>query len=114
MSSGQFSNLEIFAVLVAALGHDVGHPGVNNIFLVKAKDDLALRHNDKSPLENMHCSLLYEILSKPNSNIFAGLSESQWRESRKVILTTILGLIYFNLFFFESQLFIYILIQIYT
>ena len=65
MSSGQFSQLEIFAVLVAALSHDVGHPGVNNIFLVKAKDELALRHNDKSPLENMHCSLIYEILGKP-------------------------------------------------
>ena len=91
MSAGGFSKLEVFSVLVAALSHDVGHPGVNNIFLVKAKDDLALRHNDNSPLENMHCSLVYEILSKPASNIFAGLTEAQWRESRKVILTTILG-----------------------
>ena len=89
MDTGQFSNLEVFSVLVAALSHDVGHPGVNNIFLIKAKAELALRHNDQSPLENMHCSLLYEILGKKESNIFAGFTEAQWRESRKIILTTI-------------------------
>lgn len=41
------SPLEIFSMLVAAIGHDVGHPGVNNAFLVKIKHDLAMRHNDK-------------------------------------------------------------------
>ena len=41
------SPLEIFAMLVAAIGHDVGHPGVNNAFLVKIKHELAMRHNDK-------------------------------------------------------------------
>jgi hypothetical protein len=85
------SQLELFSVYVAALAHDVGHPGVNNIFLVKAKDELALRHNDKSPLENMHCAVLYEILGKPSTNIFGGLTEVQWRDSRKIILNAILG-----------------------
>lgn len=26
---------DIFALLMASIGHDVGHPGVNNIFLVR-------------------------------------------------------------------------------
>ena len=41
------SPLEIFSMLVASIGHDVGHPGVNNAFLVKIKHELAMRHNDK-------------------------------------------------------------------
>jgi hypothetical protein len=41
------SPLEVFSLLLAAVGHDLGHPGVNNAFLVKTKDDLALKHNDK-------------------------------------------------------------------
>jgi hypothetical protein len=41
------SSLDIFSMLLAAIGHDVGHPGVNNAFLVKNKDELALRHNDR-------------------------------------------------------------------
>lgn len=86
-----FTALEVFSLLVGALAHDVGHPGINNLFLVKSKHELALQHNDRSPLENMHCVVLYEILSKKESNIFVGLSESEWRESRKIILTIILG-----------------------
>ncbi len=86
-----FSHIEFFSLLVAAVAHDVGHPGVNNLYLVNSKNELALRHNDRSPLENMHCSLLYEVLAKDKTNIFVNLTEGQWRESRKVILACILG-----------------------
>lgn len=86
-----FSHLEVFSIITAALAHDVGHPGVNNVYLVKAKSALALSHNDKSPLENMHCVVLYEILAQLNCNIFVNLTDSQWRESRKIILTSILA-----------------------
>lgn len=86
-----FSPLEIFAIYVGALAHDVGHPGVNNPFLVNTKNQLALLHNDKSPLENMHCSLLYEILTVSENNIMVNLSEAQWREARKIIITSVLG-----------------------
>ena len=40
-------SLEIFSVLLASISHDVGHPGVQNSFLVKVRDDLALRYNDR-------------------------------------------------------------------
>lgn len=86
-----FSHLEMFSLMVAAVGHDVGHPGVNNAYLIKAKDQLALAHNDRSPLENMHCAVIYQILGKDATNIFKGLSDAEWREARKVILTTVLG-----------------------
>jgi hypothetical protein len=32
---GLFQPLDIFALLMASIGHDVGHPGVNNSFMVK-------------------------------------------------------------------------------
>jgi hypothetical protein len=89
--SQAFSTLEMFASLIAALAHDVGHPGVNNLYLVKSRNELALRHNDRSPLENMHCSVLYEIVSKDKTNVFSGLKDQQWRDVRKIILTSILG-----------------------
>ena len=60
--SAVFTPLEIFSTLIGALAHDVGHPGLNNLFLVKSKHPLALTYNDKSPLENMHTSVLYEVL----------------------------------------------------
>ena len=86
-----FSHLEFLSLIVAAVGHDVGHPGVNNLYLVKSKNELALLHNDRSPLENMHCSVVYDVLSRPATNIFVNLTDKQWRDSRKIILGTILG-----------------------
>jgi hypothetical protein len=83
--------LEVFSLLVAAISHDVGHPGVNNLFLIKTSHELALRHNDHSPLENMHCVVLYQILAKQDCNIFAKLTDPEWREARKIILATVLG-----------------------
>lgn len=85
------NKLEVFASLVSALAHDIGHPGYNNAFLVKTKDQLAILHNDKSPLENMHCATLYEILRDDATNIMSNLSEEQWQDCRKSILACILN-----------------------
>ena len=83
-------DFECAAILVAALGHDVGHPGVNNNYLVRTKDTLALIHNDNSPLENMHCAKVYEILGEDGNDIFCNMSNSDWVDMRKIILTSIL------------------------
>ncbi|RYH32743.1 3',5'-cyclic nucleotide phosphodiesterase [archaeon] len=85
------SSLEVFSVLVGALAHDVGHPGLNNAYLIKSQHELAVRHNDRSPLENMHCVTLYEVLANPETNILVGLDKKQKAEARGIILTIILG-----------------------
>ncbi|KAK4179675.1 putative camp-specific 3',5'-cyclic phosphodiesterase [Triangularia setosa] len=51
-------------LLITAIGHDVGHPGVNNGFLVKTKDPLARLYNDRSVLESYHGAAFTEILRK--------------------------------------------------
>jgi cAMP-specific phosphodiesterase 4 len=84
------SEIEQFSVLVAAIGHDLGHPGVNNPFLIEASHELALRYNDKSPLENMHCAKLFMLCSAIDSNIFANLAKEQFREVRKHCIEMIL------------------------
>ena len=35
---------------IAAVIHDFGHKGVNNDFLIKSHDRLALLYNDRSPM----------------------------------------------------------------
>src|SRR5258706_15834315 len=40
--------LDALTLLVVAIGHDVGHPGVNNAFLVTLKAPLAQVYNDRS------------------------------------------------------------------
>jgi cAMP-specific phosphodiesterase 4 len=91
MASETFlTDLEQFALLIGAVGHDLGHPGVNNPFLTEVGHTLALLYNDRSPLENMHCAKLYNIISNPDLNVFNGLAKDQYRDCRKYIIDTIL------------------------
>ena len=54
--------VEKFALMIAALSHDLDHPGVNNAFLVNTKDALATVYNDSSVLENSHIACLYNLI----------------------------------------------------
>lgn len=85
-----FSANQRCALLVSASSHDVGHPGVNNLLLIETAHELAVRYNDKAPLENMHCTRLFEILCVPRNNIFSGLPKQDFQEVRKTCIEAIL------------------------
>jgi len=55
----RLNQLEIFAVTLAAVCHDVDHPGLTNAFLVAASDPIALRYNDKAVLESHHAATTF-------------------------------------------------------
>lgn len=55
---------EALTLLVTAIGHDVGHPGVNNGFLVTLNTPLAQLYNDRSVLESFHCAAYSQILRR--------------------------------------------------
>mmetsp|Transcript_151062 Transcript_151062/g.263246 ORF Transcript_151062/g.263246 Transcript_151062/m.263246 type:complete len:957 (-) Transcript_151062:162-3032(-) len=84
------SEVSQFWLMVAAIGHDIGHIGVNNQYLVEVSHELALTYNDRSPLENMHCAKLYQVVGEPESNIFAQLEKDLYKEMRKGIIDAIL------------------------
>ena len=84
------SHLEQFSLLVAGLGHDIGHLGLNNGFLSEVGHELAIKYNDKSPLENMHCSALSQLLSKPDTKLFGHITPDDYKEVRQVCVEVIL------------------------
>ena len=55
---------EALTLLITAIGHDVGHPGVNNGFLVRLNAPLAQLYNDRSVLESFHCAAYSQILRR--------------------------------------------------
>ncbi|KAK7923078.1 3' 5'-cyclic-nucleotide phosphodiesterase 2 [Apiospora marii] len=55
---------EALTLLISAIGHDVGHPGVNNGFLVVLNAPLAQLYNDRSVLESFHCAAYSQILRR--------------------------------------------------
>lgn len=58
------------ALLMAAIMHDYRHPGVNNGYLVRDLDPLALTYNDSSVLENFHASEGFKMMLHPKFDIF--------------------------------------------
>ena len=80
-----------FALLVAALAHDVGHEGVNNTFLVATRHPVTLTHGDTSPLERFHLASLYELCAHhPEADIFAACDDATWRAVRRTISNCVL------------------------
>jgi hypothetical protein len=80
---GGLSKLERFAVILASAVHDLGHPGVNNAFLVRSRDQQALTYNDRSVNENMHASLAFRLAAEePGLNLFAAFSEAEYDQVR--------------------------------
>lgn len=55
---------DALSLLISAIGHDVGHPGVNNVFLIKLNAPLAQLYNDNSVLEAFHCAAFSQILRR--------------------------------------------------
>lgn len=89
-SNSYFNVQERFGLILAAMAHDIGHPGYNNPFLVETSDELALRYNDKSPLENMHCARLFQMaVQNPDTAILTNLTKPLYSEVRRVCVEAI-------------------------
>lgn len=83
--------IEWLCGIIACLGHDIGHPGKNNRFLVMTGNELAIQYNDISVLENMHASTIFKIMTDKESNIFSGLRSDKYLICRKLIIELILA-----------------------
>ncbi|CAE8614407.1 unnamed protein product [Polarella glacialis] len=84
------STIDQYALMVAALCHDVGHSGKTNPFLVETNHELALRYNDNSPLENMHCARLFEVCGHDDMDIFMRMDKAAKKQVRRVCIAAIL------------------------
>jgi hypothetical protein len=85
------SPLDLTALVLAALAHDVDHPAVNNDFMVRSGSPLALRYNDQSVLENHHTSTMFAILHRPETAVMATMSIKQQRRFRRLAVQSILA-----------------------
>jgi hypothetical protein len=86
--------IDVLAIMVGALGHDIDHSGMNNMYYSKQRHPLALAVNDTSVLENYHCYMLFHLLfNKGNgcNNFTAHLPQAQQARFRKAVIESVLG-----------------------
>ncbi|KDO27178.1 hypothetical protein SPRG_20403 [Saprolegnia parasitica CBS 223.65] len=82
--------MHVFALLLSALTHDVGHPGTDNGFESATLSPLAVRYNDTSVLEQHHAAETFRILGDPDCNITVGLCRIAFQSLRKFVIDAIL------------------------
>ena len=87
--NNKFSNFlpenEERLLLLCSLAHDLNHPGVNNAFMINAKNELAAKYNNVAVLENYHAATFLEFLN--NSAFDVGVSQ----EDKEKVIATILA-----------------------
>ncbi|GLI61126.1 hypothetical protein VaNZ11_003401 [Volvox africanus] len=83
--------LGLLAAYFAAIVHDYGHPGLTNDFLVATSDPLAVRYNDRSPLENHHAAAAFSLLQRPGLDVLAPFSKQERATFRKQVIDMVLA-----------------------
>jgi hypothetical protein len=81
----------VFFALVACLGHDVGHEGLNNGYYVKNKSAVALDYSYIGVLEQMHLSRTMRFLATKAGYLMNGLTMAERDRARKIISKAILA-----------------------
>jgi hypothetical protein len=85
------SNYELFGLAIASFVHDIDHPGHTNLFEVNFKSHLALKYNDKSVLENHHCSLAFFLIHSKQVQLLRNLDEKDFATVREMIIECVLS-----------------------
>ncbi|KAF5311115.1 hypothetical protein D9619_007985 [Psilocybe cf. subviscida] len=81
---------ELFILYVAAIGHDVAHPGVTNGFMKNTNAPLSVMYAHTSPLENMHCHFLLQAMRHNGLSVL--LEDPQYGSHvRKILVQSVLA-----------------------
>ncbi len=81
--------IDLLSLIIASLIHDIGHPGVNNNYLINTRNELANTYNDKSVLENFHVAEGFRIMN--SFNILSRLDTGQLKKFRKRVIECVLS-----------------------
>ncbi|KAL6759535.1 hypothetical protein V8C86DRAFT_3024861 [Haematococcus lacustris] len=87
----QVGDAGVLATYLAAAVHDVGHKGLNNDFLVKSGDPLALLYNDLSPMENHHLATTFQLMTQEPTNFLIHASSKVRETLRKQMIAMVLA-----------------------
>jgi len=82
---------EKYALYIAALCHDLDHPGLSNAFQVNSNSHLACLYGNKSVLEKHHAAMCMKILKQQEQKILSIFEEEERQQFYTLVHTLILG-----------------------
>jgi GAF domain-containing protein len=85
------TDIDVLALLLSAICHDLDHPGNNNAFEIAIRSELAILYSDDAVLERHHLAVTHELLENPSVQILSGLTAAQRSELRASVTHAILA-----------------------
>ncbi|KAK2526069.1 Pde11a [Columba guinea] len=85
------TEIEILALIVGCLCHDLDHRGTNNAFQAKSGSALAQLYGTSATLEHHHFNHAVMILQSEGHNIFANLSSKDYSDLMQLLKQSILA-----------------------
>lgn len=85
-----FTPNQTFTLLLAALIHDVGHPGTTNAQELAAQSYITKVFDGQSPLEQLHLDITFSLLHDERLNVFRHWAHEDVSEARSLITRTVL------------------------
>jgi 3',5'-cyclic-nucleotide phosphodiesterase len=83
---------ELFTLVTAAICHDTGHQGFNNIYNVKAETPLGILFKDQSVMEMHHITQAIPVINMEKVSLFHTFDQTElkkvWTLFIKIILST--------------------------
>jgi hypothetical protein len=90
-NKAKLDDIELASMLIGGACHDHEHPGFNNAYLVEARDDIAIKYNDISVLENHHVASTFALLKHDKYNIFKNFDKGNFKKMRSKMINCILA-----------------------
>ena len=84
-------DVDVLAIMIGGLGHDIDHSGLNNTFYIKTNHPIAQAVNSNSVLENYHSYMLFKLLKRPENDVLGNLSQAERERFKKAAVSGILG-----------------------
>lgn len=82
---------DILSLLSSAIAASLGHPGTTNGFLVNTRGEIAMRYNDKSPIQNLCASMFFDLLLKPAMNYAKNMAALHFKAFRFKVIQAVLS-----------------------
>lgn len=86
-----FTKLELLAILVAGICHDIGHHGKSSHLQQKMSVPFSILFKDQPIMETFHCSTAIHTIGKPGCNILASMDPNQIHEFWVLFIDAILA-----------------------
>jgi cAMP-specific phosphodiesterase 4 len=87
----KLDNLDLASILIGGAIHDHEHPGFNNVYMVDTSDELAIRYNDQSVLENHHVASAFRLIRTEELDFMRSLEKEDQKLMRKKLIGLVLA-----------------------